>query len=132
MQSALDIQSTFPDMSRSTIAGHLPHSALELRRAETTTSTFQLQAPQQNTSQKITISLNGQSVRQQRAASDNLPDDSRPNAEAETGFIPTFADSTSVIPCPEMTPVGAQHTVTRKTCFACPQMLCKKSSSAVC
>jgi hypothetical protein len=33
MQSALHVQSTFLDMSCSTTAGHLPHSALELRRA---------------------------------------------------------------------------------------------------
>jgi hypothetical protein len=44
MQSVLDIQSTFLDMSRSTTVGHLPHSALELRRAETTTSASHLEA----------------------------------------------------------------------------------------
>jgi hypothetical protein len=44
MQSALHVQSTFLDMSRSTIAGYLPHSALELRRAETTNSASQLKA----------------------------------------------------------------------------------------
>jgi hypothetical protein len=43
MQSALHVQSTFPDMSRSTTAGHLPHSALELRPTETTSVT-QLEA----------------------------------------------------------------------------------------
>jgi hypothetical protein len=37
MQSLLVIQSTFLDMLRSTIAGHLPHSMLELHRAETIT-----------------------------------------------------------------------------------------------
>jgi hypothetical protein len=35
MQSALDVQSTFLDMSHSTTAGHL-HIALELRPAKTT------------------------------------------------------------------------------------------------
>jgi hypothetical protein len=44
MQSALHVQSNFLDMSRSTTAGYLPHSPLELRRAETTTSTSQLEA----------------------------------------------------------------------------------------
>jgi hypothetical protein len=44
MQSAFHVQSTFLDMSRSTTNGHLSHSALELRRAETTTSASQLEA----------------------------------------------------------------------------------------
>jgi hypothetical protein len=44
MQSALDVQSTFLDMSRPTTADNLPHSALELRRAETTISASQLEA----------------------------------------------------------------------------------------
>jgi ferredoxin len=44
MQSALHVQFTFLDMSCSTTVGHLPHSALELRRAETTTSASQLEA----------------------------------------------------------------------------------------
>jgi hypothetical protein len=44
MQSALHVQSTFLDLSRSTTAGHLPHNALELCRAETTTSASQLEA----------------------------------------------------------------------------------------
>jgi hypothetical protein len=44
MQSALDIQSMFLDMSWSTTARHLPHSMLELRHVETTTSASQLQA----------------------------------------------------------------------------------------
>jgi hypothetical protein len=44
MQSALHVQSTFLGMLRSTTAGHLPHSALELRRPGTTTSASQLEA----------------------------------------------------------------------------------------
>jgi hypothetical protein len=43
-QTALDIQSTFQDTLRSTTTGHLPHSALGLRHAETTTSVSQLEA----------------------------------------------------------------------------------------
>jgi hypothetical protein len=42
MQSALDIQYTFMNTSRSVIAEHLPHSALELRRAEIIASASQL------------------------------------------------------------------------------------------
>jgi hypothetical protein len=44
MQSALHVQSTFLDISRSTSAGHLPYSALERHRAETITSATQLEA----------------------------------------------------------------------------------------
>jgi hypothetical protein len=44
MQSTPHVQSTFLSMSRSTTAGHLPHSALEFRRAETTISASQLEA----------------------------------------------------------------------------------------
>jgi hypothetical protein len=44
MQSALRVQSTFLDMLLSTTAGHLPHSALELLHAETTTSASWLEA----------------------------------------------------------------------------------------
>jgi hypothetical protein len=35
MQSALDIDSIFLDMSRSTTAGYLRHGVMELRRAKT-------------------------------------------------------------------------------------------------
>jgi hypothetical protein len=45
MQSALDVQSVYVDMSRSTIAGHLPHSAQALCRTETITSASQLKSP---------------------------------------------------------------------------------------
>jgi hypothetical protein len=38
MQSALDVQSTFLDISRSTIFEQLPHCVLELHHAKTTTS----------------------------------------------------------------------------------------------
>jgi hypothetical protein len=44
MQSALHVNSTYLDMSRSTTTGHIPHSALELRRAVTTSSASQLEA----------------------------------------------------------------------------------------
>lgn len=45
MTSALDVQSVYLDMSRSIIAGHLPHSAQALGRTETTTSVSQLEGP---------------------------------------------------------------------------------------
>lgn len=44
MQSALHFQSTSLSISCSTTAGHLPHCALELHCAETTTSALQLEA----------------------------------------------------------------------------------------
>lgn len=44
MQSALEVQSTFLDILRLTTAGYLPHTALELRRAEATISASQLEA----------------------------------------------------------------------------------------
>jgi hypothetical protein len=39
MQSAIEMQSTFLDMSCSTTDGHLPHSSLVLRHVDTTSST---------------------------------------------------------------------------------------------
>jgi hypothetical protein len=44
MQSALDVQSTFLDMSLSTTAEHHSHCVLEIRHTETTTSSSQLEA----------------------------------------------------------------------------------------
>jgi hypothetical protein len=44
IQSAMNIQSTFLDMSRSPTTWHLPHSMLELCHAKTTTSASQLKA----------------------------------------------------------------------------------------
>jgi len=67
MKSAIHFQFTFLDMLRSTTDGHLPHSDLELRRAETTTSIPQLEArlhaPRKKNLKKITTSLSNQSVR---------------------------------------------------------------------
>jgi hypothetical protein len=44
MQSVLDLQPTFLDMSLSSTAGYLPHNELELPHAETRTSASQLEA----------------------------------------------------------------------------------------
>lgn len=54
---------------------------------------------------------------------DNVPDDTRPNAEAEAeaNLTPTFAKRMKIIPCPEVTVVDVEHTLTRKTHFVCPQ-----------
>jgi hypothetical protein len=40
----IDFQSSFLDMSHSTIAGHLPHSMPKLHHAETATSATQVEA----------------------------------------------------------------------------------------
>jgi hypothetical protein len=57
----------------------------------------------------------------QVGAHDNVPDDTSPKADAEADLIPTFADSKRIIPCPEVTVVDVEHTITRKTRFVCPQ-----------
>jgi hypothetical protein len=44
MQLAFDIQSNFPDTSLPDAAAYVPHGALELRLAETSTSVSQLEA----------------------------------------------------------------------------------------
>jgi hypothetical protein len=44
MHSALDIQSTFLDMSHSITTRHHPHTAMDLSHAEITTSASQLEA----------------------------------------------------------------------------------------
>jgi hypothetical protein len=83
VQSALDFRSSLLDMSCSTTARHLPHSALELCHAGTATSASQLEAhlqtPQQNNSHKIRTSLSSQPIRWHN----NVPDDSSPNAGTE-------------------------------------------------
>jgi hypothetical protein len=121
MLSALHVQSTFLDMSHSITAGHLPHSALEPRFAETTTSASHLEAhlqvaPVEQLPENHDIVE--QSACQQIGAHDRVSDDS---TDAEADLIPTFADSMRIIPCPEMTFVDVEHTITRKTRFVCPQ-----------
>jgi hypothetical protein len=130
MQSALHVQSTFLDMLRSTTAGHLPPSALVLRRAETTTSASQLEAHLQAAPVEQ-FSENHDIVEQSacQIADRGLrrsPDDTNPNADAEADLIPTFADSVRITPCPEVTVVDAEHTLTRKTRFVCPQNIAQK------
>jgi hypothetical protein len=44
---------------------------------------------------------------------DNISDDTTTNAEAAADFIPTFADSMRIIPCPEVTVVDVEDTLTR-------------------
>jgi hypothetical protein len=94
VQSALGIQSTFLDTLRSTTAGHLPYSALELRPAETTTSASQLEVHLQDVPVEQfpeNHNIIDQAACQQIGAHDNVLDNSSPNAEVE--LIPMFTDS---------------------------------------
>jgi hypothetical protein len=121
MQSSLDAHSTFLDISPSTTADQLPHCAVELRRAETTTSASQLEAHLQAAPVEQfpeNRDIVGQSASQ--VAHGNVPDDSRPNANAGADFIPTFTYGMKIVPCPEVTVLDVEHTHLRKTCFACP------------
>jgi hypothetical protein len=43
-----------------------------------------------------------------------------PNADAEADLIKKFADSMRIIPCPEVTVVDVEHTLTRKMRSICP------------
>jgi hypothetical protein len=52
----------------------------------------------------------------EQLADDNVPDDSSPNADTETVFIPTYIDSMRIIPCLEVTVVDDEYTLTRKIC----------------
>jgi hypothetical protein len=54
-------------------------------------------------------------------AHDNIPDDTSPNADAEADLVPTFKDGMRIFPCPEVTVVDPEHTLTSKTHFVCPQ-----------
>jgi hypothetical protein len=88
MQSALDVQSTFLDMSLSDTAGYLPHIVLELRRAETTTSVSHLEAhiqaaPAEQFPEKRIVEQSTCQI-----AHDNVSDDSSPNPDAEQTLYP--------------------------------------------
>jgi hypothetical protein len=60
---------------------------------------------------------------QQTVAHDNVADDFNPNTDAKAELLPTFEDSLRIIPCPMVTAMDAEHTLTRKTCFVCPYVL---------
>jgi hypothetical protein len=119
-QSALNVQSSFLDMSRSTTARPLLHSALELRRAETSTSASQLEGrllaaqverfpENRDIVERADCQIADRGPRQ-------FPDDVWPNAEAEADLIPTFADSVRIVPCPEVTVVDGEQALTSTLC----------------
>jgi hypothetical protein len=102
MQSALDLESTF-HMSNSPTAAHLPHSALELGRAEITTSASKLEAhlqvdPLQHFSEnhdmfeQLGCQVAGMGPRQ-------CPRQFKTKSDAEADLIHAFADTMRIIPC---------------------------------
>jgi hypothetical protein len=82
LQLTLDVQSTFLDMSHSSTAWHLPHTALELCSVETTTLASQLDVHLWEALVKqFLTNLTLSSLSGRRQAQDNVPDDSSPNAD---------------------------------------------------
>jgi hypothetical protein len=90
--SALHVQSTFLDMSRSTTNGHIPDSASELRRAETTTYTARQEARLRAPLEQL---QGNHSIVEQAAyqVAHRGPHDTSPNPGDEAGLIATSADS---------------------------------------
>jgi hypothetical protein len=113
------------DMLRPTTAGHIPYSGLEFRGVETTTSVSQLQAaPAEQFPENRDIIERSVSQAADRGHS-KVPSDSSPNADAKADLISTFADSTRIIPCSEMTAANVKHP------SSLHRILFKKSPSAV-
>jgi hypothetical protein len=94
-QSALNIQSTFLDVSRSITVGHLPHSA------ETRASAPQLGA--QFLAAPVEQFPENHSTEQSACWVADCTHNSRPNADIEAHLIPTFVGSMRIAPCPEVT-----------------------------
>jgi hypothetical protein len=136
IQSALNVQSNFPDISRSTTEGYLPHRALQLRHAETT-SASQLRAHLQAASVE-------QFSRKSRYRSTVIPSGSRQRPRKMSPTIPAQTRAPKRISDPRSrlswglsraqrrllwamnTPSHAKHA------SSVHRMLCKKSSFAVC
>jgi hypothetical protein len=120
MQSALDVQSTFPAFVAFSHCRESPHSALGLRHVETTTPASRIQAhPVKQFPESSYIVV--QSACQVEGRSPRRLQRFHLKSRAEAGLTPIFAKSMRIIPCPEVTVVDVQHTITRKTCFVCPQ-----------
>jgi hypothetical protein len=103
-------------MSLSTTPGHL-HSSLELRYAETTSSS----------SPNAVVSVKSPDTCQVAdRGHDNVPDNSSQHADAEAKFILMFVDSTRIIPGPVATVVGVEHIIKCETWFLCPRNDMKK------
>jgi hypothetical protein len=64
------------------------------------------------------ISSSMHALGQQVGFHNNVPGDSSPKADAEADLVPMFTGSRRIIPYPE---VDGDDTLTRITCFLCPQ-----------
>lgn len=92
MQSALDFLFIYLDMVRSTTAGYLTHSALEVRHVETATPVSQLQV--QLPVDAIEQFPEDHDIMEQsnfQVAHGNVPNDSSENGEAEDYSTPMLA-----------------------------------------
>jgi hypothetical protein len=98
-------------MSRSTTAGYLPRSKLELRRAATIIFASQLEAYLR------AVNLSG-SRYGNSTVSPTIPPQM---LDAEADLIPVFTDRMWIVLCLEVTAVDVEHTLARKTYFVFPQ-----------
>jgi hypothetical protein len=124
MKSALIIQSTFLDISRSVSMGH-PHSALELHLAKTTTSAWKLEAYLQ--ASPVEQFPENRDIVEQSAGQvasrgpRECPQRFQSKRWRWSDLIPTSTDSMVIILSPEVTIVGDEHTLAHKTYIISPQ-----------
>jgi hypothetical protein len=123
-------------MSCPTTAAYLHHNVLDVHLAETTIAASQLwshielapvkQCPDNyDIVEQLTCQVADKGLRQ-------FPDDLCPNPDVDADFILTFADSMSVITCPDVTVLNAEHTLTQKHPSSVHKMMCKRSSFTAC
>jgi hypothetical protein len=121
MQSAFDVQSTSLNISRSTTAKDLSHSALELRRTETTASASHLEAylkaspVEQLPKNHVIIEHSACQL------SDGGPQQCLDDSSLNANVMHLFWDSVSIISYPEVIVVDVERTLTRRKYFICPQ-----------
>jgi hypothetical protein len=114
MQLALSIQPNFQDMSCLTTAKHLPHCALEVHHAETTTSASRgtSSGSSSRTVPRKSVYYWAVSLSAVRGPS-RWPHWFQPKCDAEADSIPTFRDSMRSIPCPKVNVTDIEHTHTQ-------------------
>jgi len=105
---------------------------LKLRRDEATTSISQLNRHLELSLQKISIYLSSRPDRWQIGTQENATHDTNPNVEAKAHSVDNFVDVMRVFLCQKVTIVDAEHTLSNKVRFECPQNVLLKSSSASC
>jgi hypothetical protein len=123
MQSVLHVQSIL-DTSLSTTAGHLPKTALELRRAETTISASQKEthfqvAPAEQLQEYHDIVRKSECQVADRGPC-IVPDDNSRNSDVEDELIPTFKYN-MIILRPAVIVVDVKHIFACKTRIDCLQ-----------